>query len=442
MATTGQGQIQSVSGSPRKAIGASLSRSVDATIHTASLSAKSVTTRLSASAGITDGSGSTRTPETRVTSVSPSTTFSMASLTIGKGDTFADGLITQATAEGLSLSPYITVSPSDLQTFTVFTIGGDKIFSGWQFNGQTISGVSEVTETHDSLALTLTTSNWRPLGTLKRNAGFFDSTLGSNGIFRNLDNFNGGNTFVVEPPAIVEPGFEVGTWVGNSYNEKNITRQGETKEIEADFKRVRPKEPLEQKPVDATDPNSWTITGFDDGRITVQRVTFDTERRSEGGAEAISLNFVPRPYQMRWWRHTFQTVEATDIRKIDGGRNYPVDANNDDRNTIYVDPPSTQTRAGTYVVTDWEVSWKGGQQTTVEASLLYGFSGVPQEVEGKPMTPSTTIVVEAEVTTVRTDTKTPNTLDGFGRDVTVDASLSSMEASGRTPALIVKPASD
>lgn len=310
----------------------------------------------------------------------------------GMGDTFADGETANIQSSIKVPSNISLIALSDItESVTFDTIQSRRVLTGWLVNGNTVRHMVDAETTHDTLEVVWVTERWNILRGIRRNAGFYDKTLGRNGEFRYVLDFNGASEWRLKPPTHVRPIFEEDVYVADDYNEKNLDRGGNLKEIEATFRRMEPQDNPDTVPQENKKDDNWSILGTDDAILSLSRVEVGSEERVSKGAELIELTFVPNPEQAKYLRRSLQRVEATDVRKISRGRNYAVDNTSQNLNTFYLEPPSDQIRSGYYIVTDWSLSWQGDSQSRMSLKMYYKFSGEMTKMTFKTLVPEVQI---------------------------------------------------
>jgi len=108
-----------------------------------------------------------------------------------------------------------------------------------------------------------------------------------------------------------------------------------------------------------------------DSTIVTGKVTLDTKGKISNSTSTFKLTMILNADQTETLQNNASKAGAVDVWDVDEGVNYLVDNNNDNRNTVYIQPPDTSfVSNGYYAISDWKYTSIGLRQHEVQIDII------------------------------------------------------------------------
>lgn len=302
----------------------------------------------------------------------------------------------------VSNSTVSVVSSTDVSasTFQGRRAYGDYAIAGQQFSehGKIIESSVERKRKFDEIEITWMAdidtlkNSLRPLNEYP---GKYETIEQEDGGYSKIDiSPSSANTYTLIPPDDMNPPMRRKEVLISGYKEKLASDTAY--EVSVKFA-PSTEDSLSGNEVQETYTNEDTEWKFimSDSTIVTGKVTLDTKGKISNSTSTFKLTMILNADQTETLQNNASKVGAVDVWNVDEGVNYVVDNNNDDRNTVYLQPPDTSfVSNGYYAISDWKYTSIGLRQHEVEIDIIaFPDSGKITNVvseQAQPLSVSTT----------------------------------------------------
>lgn len=191
--------------------------------------------------------------------------------------------------------------------------------------------------------------------------------LRSSGGFRTVD--TGDNSkFELTAPDSRSDVRPVNQWFLSDYSKELVGRSGDVYDLTLELMPEKSKEfdneygTFTSEPTSTQNNDKWYFS-FAFGDIVTANVGVDVEESPDGTLDEYSLTLILSSEEVRIVEENASYMNTVFVREIPDNDDIIEDTSNDERQTVFVSPPGSNSRPieeGEYVIKDWITEWQSG----------------------------------------------------------------------------------